>query len=269
MLALWVALSAVAAAQGSVKLAAPGLTTLNLSPEAATYFLDHLGHQLQAQGVEVLTSSEIAALLGLERQRQLLGCADEQGSCLAEMANALGTDGLLRGSLGHFGQGYQLDLKLLSSSGQTLASFSKKVDGDEALLSALDSGAAALASQLFTVLHRARPKPEPPLASDAPRSLRWGWWVLGGVGAAAGLCGALLMALPTVPSAKTTSMGDLPAAISQLQLDRQLGLGLLIAGAAALATGVLGGVLTSPRAPAVTFVPTGQGAALVVLGTLP
>lgn len=278
MRVLWVTLSLVVAAQAAhaqvpapVKLAAPGLSTLNITPEAATYFLDHLGHQLQAQGVEVLTSSEIAALLGLERQRQLLGCTDEQGSCLAEMANALGTDGLVRGSLGKFGKAYQLDLKVLSSGGQTLASFSKKADGDEALLSSLDAGAVALASQLFASLHREAPKalqPAPSVAS-APASFRWVWWAVGGLGAAAIVTGVLFMLVPQSPSAQSTAMADVPAAVSQLRFDRQLGLGLAIGGAVALGTSVLLGVLTGKTEPAIALVPTPRGASLVFSGSLP
>lgn len=281
MRALWVTLSIVVAAQAQastptatpVKLAAPGLSTLNVTPEAATYFLDHLGHQLQAQGVDVLTSSEIAALLGLERQRQLLGCTDEQNSCLAEMANALGTDGLVRGSLGKFGNVYQLDLKVLSSGGQTLASFSKKADGDEALLSSLDAGAVVLASQLFASLHRDAPKviQSTPSVSSAPVTFRWVWWAVGGLGAASLVTGVLFMVVPQPPSAQKTPVAEVPASVSQLRFDRQLGLGLAIGGAVVLGTSVLLGVLTgkNEKAPALALVPTPQGASLAFTGSLP
>lgn len=273
MLALWVTVSVVVGAQAQgpapVKLAAPGLSTLNVKPEAATYFLEHLGHQLQAQGVEVLTSSQIANLLGLERQRQLLGCTDEQSSCLAEMANALGADGLVHGSLGKFGNAYQLDVQILSSSGQTLATFSRKVDGDEALLNALEVGAAALASQLFSALHRGAPKPVT-TPTEAPASLRWLWWSTGGLGAAAMVAGVLFMVIPQAPAA-TTSMADVPAAISRLQFDRQFGLGLVIGGAAVLGTSLVVGLLTGSKdkAPSVALVPTAHGASFVLTGSLP
>lgn len=267
MLPLWVTLSAVLAAPAPIKLAAPGLTALNLSPDAATYFLEHLGQQLHAQGVEVLTSTEIAALLGLERQKQLLGCTDDQSSCLTEMANALGTDGLLRGSLGKFGKGYQLDLKVLSSNGQTLASLSQRVESDEALLTALDDAARGIAAQLFQALHR---EPLQPLAASpaGPVSTRWLWWTTGSLGVAALIAGTVLMILAQDPSVGTP-MGELTATVQRLALERQLGLGLTIGGAAAVGASVLLGLLTSRPVPPVTLVPTPQGAALVFSGSLP
>jgi hypothetical protein len=47
---------------------------------------------------QVLSQGEVVALLGLERTRQLLGCADDQG-CMADLAGALDSDRLLAGSL--------------------------------------------------------------------------------------------------------------------------------------------------------------------------
>lgn len=43
------------------------------------------------EGISVVTATEIRELLGLERQKQLLGC-DEDTSCMAEVAGALDAD---------------------------------------------------------------------------------------------------------------------------------------------------------------------------------
>jgi hypothetical protein len=47
---------------------------------------------------QVLSQGEVVALLGHERTRQMLGCADDQG-CMTELAGALDSDRLLAGSL--------------------------------------------------------------------------------------------------------------------------------------------------------------------------
>jgi TolB-like protein len=65
-------------------------------------------------GVEVIGRSEINAVLGLEKQKQMFGCA-EDGSCLAEIAGALGVDFVVIGSVGRIGQLYRLDMKLLDA----------------------------------------------------------------------------------------------------------------------------------------------------------
>jgi hypothetical protein len=51
-----------------------------------------------APDLQVLSQGDIAAMLGLERTRQMLGCTEDQG-CMAELAGALDSDRLLSGSL--------------------------------------------------------------------------------------------------------------------------------------------------------------------------
>jgi PEGA domain len=48
--------------------------------------------------LQVLSQGDIAAMLGLEKTRQMLGCTEDQG-CMAELAGALDSDRLLSGSL--------------------------------------------------------------------------------------------------------------------------------------------------------------------------
>ncbi len=59
---------------------------------------------------EVLTSSEIASMIGFERQKKLLGCSET--NCLAEIGGALGSDYLLTGQVGRIGSRYNLHLTL-------------------------------------------------------------------------------------------------------------------------------------------------------------
>lgn len=69
----------------------------------------------------MISTKEVQSLLGLERQKQMLGCG-EQGSCLAELAGALGAKLVLSGTVGRLGEVYQLTLQMLDSAkAQTLS----------------------------------------------------------------------------------------------------------------------------------------------------
>ena len=98
-----VLLSLAAHAAGPVpKLAAPGLNGVGLDAAFAGFAGEHLAQQLREAGLEVVTGSEIGAVLGIERQKQLLGCS-AGASCMTELANALGADGVVLGDLAQVG----------------------------------------------------------------------------------------------------------------------------------------------------------------------
>ncbi len=63
--------------------------------------------------LDAMGTSDVSAALGIERQRQLLGCDESSTSCLAEISNALGAPWLVTGSLGRLGKTMRLDLKLI------------------------------------------------------------------------------------------------------------------------------------------------------------
>ncbi|MBK7862703.1 MAG: tandem-95 repeat protein [Archangiaceae bacterium] len=62
---------------------------------------------------KVISASEVATLLGVERQRQLMGCGED--SCLAEISDALGAQYLLQGAVGKVGDNYLVTVRLLDS----------------------------------------------------------------------------------------------------------------------------------------------------------
>ena len=62
--------------------------------------------------LEVIGQSEVAALLGLERQKQLLGCK-EDWACMAEIGGALGADLVLIGTIGKIGDLRRVDLRVV------------------------------------------------------------------------------------------------------------------------------------------------------------
>src|SRR5258706_9658461 len=49
--------------------------------------------------VEAIGQSDIAAVLGLEKQKELLGCGEASSSCLAQFSAALGAPVITSGSL--------------------------------------------------------------------------------------------------------------------------------------------------------------------------
>src|SRR5207253_3240205 len=53
------------------------------------------------QGVSVVGMDEVRAALDMEAQKQLVGCSSE--SCVAEIAEALGVDGVVIGQLAQVG----------------------------------------------------------------------------------------------------------------------------------------------------------------------
>ncbi|MDQ3265138.1 MAG: hypothetical protein M3Y59_16020 [Myxococcota bacterium] len=172
-----------------LKIAAPGLTAVGLTAELSGYYAEHLAQKLAFQGLRIVTAREIQALVGHERQRQLLGCTDEQ--CVADIAGALGADALLLGDVARVGGTLNFNLRILSSrDAERLAAFSARVDGEDAVLTTLDRAAELMAAELSRKLGR-------PLAVNAgarsqqlatgPRSLAWipaaGGVAMGAVGA--------------------------------------------------------------------------------------
>jgi hypothetical protein len=238
------------------KVASPGLKVVNLPAETGDFYSEHLALQLGREGLRVITGSEIRSLLGMERQKQLLGCSDESSNCMAELADALGANALLVGSVGKFGSVYQINLRVLSNTGTELAAFASTAATEPAVLEELTRGARALASQM-------RP-PDITLR-------RWSWVpaaggaVLGGAGAimlgqAAGwhsaLVGSGAQATPLATARQYRDQGPV------LQ-----GAGLVLAGVGAAAIGVAAWMFFAHDAPKVALIPTPAG--LAVSGGLP
>ncbi|MGQ0507574.1 MAG: hypothetical protein ACT4TC_19905 [Myxococcaceae bacterium] len=158
MLPLLLSLLAAASppSDGTVKLAAPGLSYVQLEDKVGDFYNDYFAQQVVLQGgIRVTTKTEISALLGFERQKELMGCSDKSTSCLAELAGALGVDGLITGSLAKLGSGYTINLKIISATtARPLAVYSARLKGDDALLDWLGERAKELATTL-------RPTPPP------------------------------------------------------------------------------------------------------------
>ncbi len=145
MVSLMLSLLATAAPP---KVVAPEWTMLNLPVELQALYNQSLAEALRKQGMEVMTAHEINALLGLERQRQLTGCADDATSCMAELANALGADATLMVHLARFRDGsFRGQVSLISSvDGKTLSTTKVSARSDSQLIDALELAATELAA---------------------------------------------------------------------------------------------------------------------------
>lgn len=152
------------AARAPIKLAAPGFNFIDVDEKKGNFFVDYFGQEISQRGVQVVTKTEIATLVGFERQKQLLGCSEQEASCLAELAGALGVDGVIAGSIARIGKGYAVSLKVLNAkNASTMAAFSGRVPSDDALLDWL----SATAAQLVAKVTSARPG-EPPASAGPP-----------------------------------------------------------------------------------------------------
>jgi hypothetical protein len=118
---------------------------------------------------KVVSSSEIEAIVGFERTRQVASC--DNGGCAAELANALGVDLIAMGSVGRIGTSVLLNVKLINvTQGTTVASVAQRIPGgtEEALL---DSLPRAVHQVLYEAgLATAPIAPVPPPVSAPPPS---------------------------------------------------------------------------------------------------
>lgn len=215
----------LATAAPPVSLASPGLTTLNLPPKAVEYFSDQLATQLALQRLHVVTASELTALLGLERQKQLIGCGSDS-SCMTELANALGVDGVVTGNVGKFAEAYQINVKVLSAvDGRPLAVWSMRATSDEALLEAFKTEAPRIANDVRAALHR---------ELEPKSSLRPWALIPAAIGVAA--VGAAI-AMLAVSEGHVTALTNKDSVIPNPQAYADEGKGLRLAGAVTLGVG--------------------------------
>jgi hypothetical protein len=257
------------------KVVSPEWNAVNVKKELAAFYADALAEALRKEGLQVITSQDIATLLGMERQKALVGCAEGTGSCMAELANALGADATLTVNIARFDDGgFRGIAKLLSSqSGQTLSSVTLDAKNERKLLDAISKAAQVLAAGLLkTPVPKQEPvvetpdvEPEKPVVTKPvdtvrPPIAKW-WWLfgLGGLafgGAAGGLFGiagneySKLQTSPTYADADQRRRDGKTAQFT--------GWAAAIVGGGLLITGIVLAVLPgTPVVPTATVTPTG------------
>ncbi|MFZ5445579.1 MAG: hypothetical protein ACOZQL_36645 [Myxococcota bacterium] len=269
-----------------VKLASVGLNRVKVSKELAASFEETFALRLGQTGlVRVTTPRDVASIIGVERQRQLLGCADAASECLAELAGALGAEGIITGEIAQVGKLLQLTLKILSpKTGQPMFASIKRLKGEEEVLEEIDRVALEAAKQLHAQLRppkpvvAPRPEPvEPPkpaepvvVSSPAPTPRpSLAPWVLVGVGAAALVGGGVSQGLAAADFAALQQAApgadNLRALRDGGELKQAIGLTALGVGGALVVGGVLWAALapSSSETGATAWVAPGAGGVLV------
>lgn len=194
MFALWAAVAIAATPAEGLRIAAPNLSVTGVDQGYASVFTEYLGEQLEARGAEVITENEIRALIGIERQKQLMGCSEDEGSCMAELADALGAEVVLLGDVSKVGSVIQVNVKLLDAQkAAPLASHQGSLDREEDVFAELDRAAALLADAAARSTGRTLRPDQARLqrlqAAQSRRALRKSAWIpftLGAVAAVAG-----------------------------------------------------------------------------------
>lgn len=252
-----ISLAVLAAAP--VKIATTGFVVTGVEPQVAEAWVERFATVMGEDGrLKVTTQRDVVQLLGLERQKQLLGCSDES-SCLAELAGALGVDGVLSASIVKNESGALATIKVLRVSNASVwVSASERFTTEEALQAWLDVTARRFALEL------AGPPPPQPFIR----------WVPGIVGVAAAATGAVLFAVSkgdaaSLRAAATNAAPDLAiaAVASRGRTFEAVGLSLMGVGVAGLAGSVLWMLLGS--GPSVALVSDQHGALVVVGGAFP
>lgn len=246
-----IAAALIAAAPGPVKLGSPGFKGVGVPQDKVDFFAEHFAQALTRDGLKVITPAEIKQLISLERQKALLGCADDGSNCLIELSNALGVDGIISGNIGKFGSRYQVNLKITSASqGQPLSVYGAQVADEGLVLDELTKAAAQMAPEVLAAL-----RPGPPR-----RRVAWipatagGAVAIGGIallGVAKGWEAQLTAPKTSLPPASAVSYRDTGPAV------QGVGIGLLAAGVAGL--GVAGWMFFSPGGTTVAVAPRGPG----------
>lgn len=223
------------------KLALTGLTAVDVPPQKAEYVTEQLSVELTRAGAQVVTPADVKALLGLERQKQLVGCSEQ--SCIAEIASALGADGLVTGQLAKVGERLRLTVKRLSArTAEVITVASIDATDDTELLAGLPKCAHEL---LGTVA---------PAASFIP-------YLVVGVGGALAVVGAVFLGTAATSHQLLLQRGAMTVDYDQAMTlardgarDQLVGLSLVGVGGAAIAGGLLWAFVA--RSSSVTVTPS-------------
>jgi hypothetical protein len=123
--------------------------------------------------VQVIAGSDLSALVGLEKQKQLLGCSE--GICLAEIGGALGVHFLLSAEVSHIGTVWLLSLALLDvAKARAVERVARKAPDMTGLVAAASEATGALVTAIAPrkaastgPAAEAQPAPAPGIAADA------------------------------------------------------------------------------------------------------
>ncbi|MBI5544175.1 MAG: hypothetical protein HY901_09820 [Deltaproteobacteria bacterium] len=230
------------------------------------------------QPVRVLSTADLATLLGFDKQRQMLGCTDS--SCLAEIGGALGVDYLLVSEVAEVGGIWVLALTVLNvSKAQAVSRQSYRVPTAASLV---DVASAGVDQVLSEVLQPGAKRPAAVARTSAGSTRRTVGYVLDGTGAAMLAGGVVfgLLARGSFQDAKAAASADEMSRLKDRTSTQMVVADVLFAaGAVAAGAGLYLTLwapspepgLDSPKAStlAIGLAPRASGGALVFSGALP
>lgn len=264
---MWSCLAAVvlaaspAPAQRPIKVAVLQIRALDAAQAKTSELLQEvvLGDLSQHPQLEAIGQSDIAAMLGLERQKQLLGCAEDAASCLAELAGALDADFLVTGVLANLGAQQRLDLKLLDAR-------KNRVSGREFATAASDAELVTVARQMTARLVTRIPGVTP-IPALAPRGVSIPWPAIAlGVGAAVATGGGVYAGWTVADFEQQKPELTITEATA---FEQRRNVGLVVAGVGVAVA--MGGAIAwwlQPKGVRATMVPVPGGAMFAVGGAL-
>lgn len=102
-----------------MRIAVNDFTVTDVDPHVARIVAESLVFELRKlERTNVISFDEVREMLNLEAEKQAMGCTNEE-SCLAQIADALGVDYLVTGTLAKVGENHVFALRLIN---QTAAS---------------------------------------------------------------------------------------------------------------------------------------------------
>ena len=306
VLLLALALPVAAPAAAKIKIAVTEVKSVQgVAAGTATILSDIVVSEVARQGYDVISQSDISAMIGFEKQKKMLGC--DETSCLAEIGGALGVDYLISGQVGQIGSRYRISLLVVDSrKARVTTRAANFCDQNE---DALARAAEATVAQLVASIRASQStelgppaaaglapagKPAPTQAPPAPgasagaaaapagtaaasaggRHMTTPTWIAAGTSGALLLVGALSIAGANKRydslSAKQGTQGYYDAYQSDAtSIHNQAVLGAVLVGAGVVAGGVAGWFYWRSDQVSVALVPTAGsgGAGLLAVGS--
>jgi hypothetical protein len=250
--------SVAAASPDPVGIAITPLQVIQMPPEMAGYAEDRLANRLAERGFKVTTSADLQALLGMERQRQLLGCSDES-MCSTEIGAALGVPLMVVGRVSKIEERFDLDLRVIRQrDGLVIARDARGIEGLKRLAELMEAAGDSLAKQL---------EPKTPFA--------WRLWVPLSLGVLAGGAGAGLWVYADTEhtgwitrdptrTRKLKGLTAIDAELQRLNTFRVAGMVAVSVGITLVVVGVVWNAVVPSLPVSVVMVPTTGGATVSV-----
>lgn len=248
------------------KLLVADLTAQGVEASEAQAMTDAVVSTLQDRGLfTVLSSKDVQTILGAERRRQLTGgCTGRKADCAADLGSALGARFVMTGSLSQLGTTYQLSLQVIDTVKSERMGQTSRLARD---LTTIRLGLPYAVAEAT-----GSPLPPPPA--------RWWQYTAIATGGAAiiagGVLGMLALSRQRVLNDELCPTGATAGVCSGVNLrprsyyeaenagigrDKSISLGLMAAGAALVAVGLV--FMPPPEGgPRVALVPHGAGVAV-------